>query len=151
MDTRDALEKANYRYFLGITTRWMDNDVYGHVNNVTYYSYFDTIANHFLIQEGGLDIHNGDIVGFVVSSSCQYRSPIAFPGNIQSGLRVEKLGNSSVQYGIAIFKGDETLASAHGKFTHVFVKRGTNTPVPIPSSLRSLLEGLVVSNSVPSN
>ena len=144
MSFEDVLEKANYRYFLDIATRWMDNDIYGHVNNVTYYSYFDTIANHFLIQEGGLKIQGGDIVAFVVASECQYRSPIAFPGTIQSALRVNKLGNSSVQYGIAIFKDDEVLASAFGTFTHVFVERGTNTSVSIPSGIRSSLEELVV-------
>jgi acyl-CoA thioester hydrolase len=143
MDSEEVLEKANYRYFLDIATRWMDNDIYGHVNNVTYYSYFDTITNHFLIHEGGLDIQNGDIVGFVVASSCQYRSPISFPGTIQSALRVDKLGNSSVQYGVAIFREGEIRPAAHGTFTHVFVDRGTHKSVPIPVDMKLALQGLV--------
>ncbi|MEM9257263.1 MAG: thioesterase family protein [Pseudomonadota bacterium] len=128
-----------YRVFYPITTRWMDNDVYGHVNNVIYYSYFDTVANRYLIEEGGLDIADGRIVGFVVNSGCQYHAPITYPDSIEAGLRVDRLGNSSVQYGIAIFKVGQAEACAHGHFVHVFVERAKNTSVPIPDALRKAL------------
>ncbi len=133
---------ADYRHFVAITTRWMDNDVYGHVNNVTYYSYFDSAVNAYLIEVGGLDIHNGEVVGFVVSSSCDYFASIAFPDAIEIGLRVGKLGNSSVQYELAVFKVGEEEACAAGRFVHVFVDRASNRPVPIPDALRTALARL---------
>lgn len=136
--------RANYKVFKPITTRWMDNDTYGHVNNVTYYSYFDTAANSYLIEEGGLDIHNGEAIGFVVNSGCSYESPIAYPDVIEAGLRVDRLGNSSVQYGIAIFKRGEEQAAAHGHFVHVFVNRESNKPTPIPAQLRQALQAILV-------
>lgn len=139
-----TLERADYRYFLPITTRWMDNDIYGHVNNVVYYSYFDTIANHFLITRAGLDIHTGDIVGFVVNSQCSYNSPIAYPEPVEGGFRVNRLGHSSVEYGIAIFKQDSDDACALGTFVHVFVNRVTRRPVALPPRLRSALETVLV-------
>lgn len=129
----------DYRYFHTIETRWMDNDIYGHVNNVTYYSYFDTTANHYLIKEAGLDIQNADEVGFVVSSSCQYLSPIQYPDTIKVGLRVNKLGTKSVEYGLAIFNGESAQASAHGTFTHVFVNRASGKSVAIPAAIKSKL------------
>ena len=135
--------REQYRYFLPIQTRWMDNDLYGHVNNVTYYSYFDTVANHYLIQRGGLDIAAGEIVGVVVDSQCSYRSSLAYPEVIDAALRVDRLGNSSVQYGIAIFREGEDSAAAHGYFTHVFVERAANRAVSIPDSLRAALERLL--------
>ncbi|MGE8497188.1 MAG: acyl-CoA thioesterase [Pseudomonas sp.] len=134
--------RQDYRHFQPITTRWHDNDVYGHVNNVTYYSYFDSAVNAYLIEVGGLDIHNGDVVGFVVSSSCDYFASIAFPDVIEIGLRVGKLGNSSVQYELAVFKAGEEEACAAGRFVHVFVDRTSNRPVPIPEALRSALARL---------
>ena len=97
-------QRLNYKYFSRITTRWMDNDIYGHINNVVYYSYFDSITNKYLIEEGGLDIQNADIIGFVVASNCQYKAPVSYPEPLTAGLRVNKLGNSSVEYGIGIFK-----------------------------------------------
>ena len=136
-------ERTNYSYFTDITTRWMDNDIYGHVNNVVYYSYFDSVANKFLIEEGGLDIHSAEIIGFVVASSCEYKSPIAYPDKIDAGLRVNKLGNSSVEYGIAIFKHGAESASAVGTFTHVFVNRATDKSVAIPTQIRSALEKIL--------
>jgi len=136
--------RADYRYFHPISTRWHDNDIYGHVNNVTYYSYFDSAMNTYLIHEGGLDIHNGGVVGFVISSSCDYFAPIAFPDAIEVGLRVGKLGNSSVQYELAIFKQGEQQACAAGKVVHVFVERAHNRSTPIPDGLRKTLEALVV-------
>ncbi|WP_407293549.1 acyl-CoA thioesterase [Stutzerimonas zhaodongensis] len=135
--------RADYRHFQSITTRWHDNDIYGHVNNVVYYSYFDSAVNTYLIERGGLDIHEGEVVGFVVSSSCDYFASIAFPDALEVGLRVGKLGNSSVQYELAIFKAGEAQACAAGRFVHVFVDRASNRPTPIPSGLRRALEALV--------
>ena len=136
--------RAAYAHFSPITTRWMDNDIYGHVNNVTYYSYFDSAVNAYLIAEGGLDIHGGEVVGFVVSSSCDYFASIAFPDRIEIGLRVGKLGNSSVQYELAVFKADEEEACAAGRFVHVFVDRSSNRPVSIPENLRAALTVLLM-------
>jgi acyl-CoA thioester hydrolase len=136
--------RAGYKVFYPITTRWSDNDIYGHVNNVTYYSYFDTAANQYLIEEGGLDIGDGDIVGYVVSSGCDYHAPLTYPEAIEAGLRVDRLGTSSVQYGIAIFRAGEDDALAHGHFVHVFVERTANRAVAIPRNLRTVLERLLV-------
>ena len=136
--------RGDYRHFQPITTRWHDNDIYGHVNNVTYSSYFDSAVNTYLITEGGLDIHDGEVVGFVVSSSCDYFASIAFPDVIEVGLRVGKLGNSSVQYELAIFKAGEEQACAAGRFVHVFVDRASNRPLSIPDTLRAALEPLRV-------
>lgn len=134
--------REDYRVFYPITTRWSDNDIYGHVNNVTYYSYFDSAANRYLIEEGGLDISDGRIVGYVVNSGCHYHAPVTYPEPIEAGLRVDRLGNSSVQYGIAIFREGEQRAAAHGHFVHVFVERAENKSVPIPENLRRALEKL---------
>ncbi|MBY8952615.1 acyl-CoA thioesterase [Pseudomonas carnis] len=136
--------RDDYRHFQPITTRWHDNDAYGHVNNVTYYSFFDTAVNTYLIEQGGLDIHDGEVVGFVVSSACDYFASIAFPECIEVGLRVGKLGNSSVQYELAVFKASEQEACAAGRFVHVFVDRASNQPVPIPGMLRDAMQRLVV-------
>ena len=136
--------RSDYRHFQAITTRWHDNDLYGHVNNVTYYSYFDSAVNTYLIEVGGLDIHNGEVVGFVVSSACDYFASIAFPEAIEVGLRVGKLGNSSVQYELAVFKAGESEACAAGRFVHVFVDRASNRPVSIPERLRTALAALLV-------
>ncbi len=136
--------RENYFHFSDITTRWSDNDVYGHVNNVIYYSYFDTAANNYLIEEGGFDIENSPVIGFVVNSGCNYNSSIAHPDKIEAGLRIDKLGNSSVQYGVAIFKKGEKSAAAHGHFVHVFVDRKTNKPVAIPDNIRESLHKILV-------
>ncbi|WP_439106817.1 acyl-CoA thioesterase [Congregibacter sp.] len=137
--------RTDYPWFTAITTRWSDNDVYGHVNNVIYYSYFDSVANRYLIDEGGLDIHDGDTVGLVVNSGCDYYSPVAYPEPLQGALRVDRLGNSSVQYGIGIFREGDEKACANGTFTHVFVDRASNKPVPIPAQMREALEAIAVS------
>lgn len=134
--------RADYRVFYPISTRWSDNDTYGHINNVIYYSYFDSVANRYLIEEGGLDIADGAVVGYVVSSGCDYHAPASYPEAIEGGLRVDRLGNSSVQYGIAIFREGEDEALAHGHFVHVFVNRAANRSVPIPEGLRAALEKL---------
>ena len=137
-------QRTDYAHFQPITTRWHDNDIYGHVNNVTYYSFFDTTVNTYLVEVGGLDIHDGNVVGFVVNSACDYFASIAFPERIDVGVRVGKLGNSSVQYELAVFKADEPDACAAGRFVHVFVDRASNQPVAIPAGLREVLERLVV-------
>lgn len=144
MAKKAIVKRDAYQVFYPLTTRWMDNDIYGHVNNVTYYSYFDTAANTFLINHCGLDIHNGDIVGFVVSSGCEYLAPIAFPDKVEVGLRIENLGNSSVQYGIGIFKAQEESVCAFGHFVHVFVDRKTNKPVKISGVMRENMEKILV-------
>jgi len=134
--------RHDYRRFQPITTRWHDNDIYGHVNNVVYYGFFDTAVNNYLIQQGGLDIQGGEIVGFVVSSACDYFASIAYPDVIEVGLRVARLGNSSVQYELAIFREGEQEACAAGRFVHVFVERASNRPTAIPGRLRAALEAL---------
>lgn len=145
MSTQSIETRDQYRYFLELQTRWMDNDLYGHVNNVTYYSYFDTVVNKFLIDEGGLDIHHAPTIGVVVESHCNYRQAIAYPDLIACGLRVGKLGTSSVRYEVGIFPGSNDMAAASGHFVHVFVEREGNRPVPIPEPIREALAGIYVS------
>lgn len=141
MSMRDAA-REQFRHFLSIPTRWMDNDIYGHVNNVVYYSYFDTAVNQFLIERGVLDIHKGEVVGFVVDSGCAYFSSISFPDTIHAGIRVAKLGNSSVRYEIALYRNDDALPCAAGHFVHVYVERSSNRSVPIPTNVRAILTTL---------
>ena len=138
---RDAARSA-FAHFIAIPTRWMDNDVYGHVNNVQYYSYFDTAVNQFLIERGVLDIHKGEVVGFVVDSGCAYFSSVSFPDTIHAGIRVAKLGNSSVRYEIALYRNDDALPCAAGHFVHVYVERRNNRSVSIPANVRDVLETL---------
>jgi acyl-CoA thioester hydrolase len=121
-------------------TRWMDNDSYGHVNNVQYYSFFDTAVNQFLVARGVLDIHADQVVGLVVDSGCSYFSSISFPDVIHAGIRVAKLGNSSVRYEIALYRNDDALPCAAGHFVHVYVERSSNRSAPIPAMVRELLE-----------
>jgi acyl-CoA thioester hydrolase len=132
--------RALFRHFLPIPTRWMDNDVYGHVNNVVYYAYFDTVINEYLIAHGGLDIAAGPVIGLCVESHCAYAKPVAFPQALDAGLRVAHLGTSSVRYEIGIFARGEDEASAHGWFVHVFVDRAGRKATPIPPSLRAALD-----------
>ena len=136
---RDSPRSA-YLHFLTIPTRWMDNDVYGHVNNVVYYSYFDTVVNQFLIERGVLDIHQGEVVGFVVDSGCSYFSSVSFPDVIHAGIRVAKLGNSSVRYELALYRNDDALPCAAGHFVHVYVERASKRAVPIPAPVRDVLQ-----------
>ena len=135
--------RAQFRHFLPIPTRWMDNDIYGHVNNVVYYSYFDTVVNGFLIERGMLDPDSAEVIGLVVESGCQYVAPLAFPQTVVAGLRVAKLGNSSVRYEVGLFAGDADKAAAFGHFVHVYVDRGSRRPVPLPAPLRATLETLI--------
>ena len=137
-------KRTDYKHILPLQTRWADNDVYGHVNNVAYYGYFDTIVNEYLISCGALDIHAGAVIGLVVETGCKYFAPLEFPQKLEGALRVARIGNSSVRYELAIFKeGDETPA-AEGHFVHVYVDRKTRRPVPLPSALRSALEKIAV-------
>ncbi len=132
--------RARYPHFLTIPTRWMDNDIYGHVNNVVYNSYFDTVINGYLIDPGALDIHGGPVVGVCAESACRYRAAFAFPESVEAGLRVAHLGRSSVRYEIGLFKTGEEAAAAEGHFVHVFVDRKAMTPVPVPETIRAALE-----------
>ncbi|MEA2280630.1 MAG: acyl-CoA thioester hydrolase [Solirubrobacteraceae bacterium] len=136
--------RAGYPHALAIATRWMDNDVYGHVNNVQYYSYFDTVINEYLISDGGLDIHAGAVIGLCAESHCAYKAALAFPETVHAGLRVTKLGRTSVRYEIGLFRGEDAEPVAEGWFVHVFVDREQRRPAEIPEPLRAALSRLVV-------
>jgi acyl-CoA thioester hydrolase len=137
-----AEPRTNYKVFSDISTRWSDNDVYGHVNNVVYYSWFDTAVNAYLIDQGVLDITQGSTIGLVVETQCNYFASLAFPQKVQAGIRVAKLGTSSVRYEVGIF-GDDALTAAKGHFIHVYVDAQTRKPVPLPLPLKTVLEKLV--------
>lgn len=139
----DRAEKrplSAYRHTSSIPTRWMDNDVYGHVNNVNYYSFFDTAVNGFLIDGGALDIHAGEVVGLVVETKCRYFAPLSFPESIQAGIAVSSIGTSSVRYEIGLFREGECEPAAEGYFIHVYVDKETRRPTSLPDKLKSLLE-----------
>jgi acyl-CoA thioester hydrolase len=138
-ETRDR-----YRHLTTIPTRWMDNDVYGHVNNATYYSYFDTAVNRFLIERGVLDLERSGTIFIVVETRCRFHRPITFPDVVEAGLRVARLGNSSVQWEIGLFRRGDEAAAATGLFVHVHVDRATRRPVPVPPDVRAALSDLVV-------
>jgi len=143
--SRHRPNRAEYRFFLEIPTRWMDNDVYRHVNNVTYYSWFDTVVARFLLGSGAIDMQASPVVGVVVETLCRYHAPVAFPDTVTAGLRVDRLGSTSIRYGIAIFREDEDIASADGHFVHVYVDRATlHRPTPLPGKLRDAAAALVV-------
>ena len=131
-----------YPHIAPIQTRWADNDIYGHVNNVAYYGYFDTIVNSYLVERGLLNIHTGDIIGLVVETGCQYFAPLAFPDALEGALRVAHLGTSSVKYELGIFKKGEDSAAAEGHFVHVYVDRETRRPVQLQGAFRSALSEL---------
>lgn len=135
--------RSDFPHFLEIPTRWMDNDAYQHVNNVVYYSYFDTAVNRLLIDRGLLDINRDTVVGMVVDTGCSYFSSIAFPDTVHAGLRVAKLGNTSVRYELALFRNDEATPAAGGHFVHVYVDRISNRPVAVPSAVREMLASLI--------
>ena len=137
-----AHRRAQYVHFLPIQTRWSDNDVYGHVNNVVYYSWFDTVVNEYLIAAGALDIQASAVVGLVVETQCNYFSELAFPQRVDAGLRVAHAGRSSVRYELALFAADSDAASAQGHFVHVYVDRASRRPVPLPTPLRAAVERL---------
>jgi len=129
-----------YPHVSDIQTRWMDNDVYGHVNNVVYYSFFDTAVNRFLIEGGVLDIHEGDVIGLVVETNCRYFAPLEFPEPVRAGIAVSHIGTSSVRYEIGLFAGDAQEPAAQGHFVHVYVDRKTRRPTSLPKDFRALLE-----------
>ncbi|MEF9955754.1 MAG: thioesterase family protein [Acinetobacter sp.] len=131
--------REQFKFFFSIQTRWADNDIYGHVNNVTYYSYFDTAANSLLIQKTGFDIHHSKMIGLVVDSACSFLQELSFPEVVEVGVAIGKIGNSSLRYELAIFKQNQQLAAAQGHFVHVFVDRESRQTVTIPQTMRDLL------------
>ncbi|HEY0847911.1 MAG TPA: thioesterase family protein [Noviherbaspirillum sp.] len=143
----EAKKRSDFKHFHAITTRWMDNDAYGHVNNVVYYSWFDTVVNEFLIVNRVLDIERSPVIGLVIETQCNYFASVAFPERIEAGLRVSKLGNSSVRYEVGIFREGEETASAQGHFVHVYVDRETRKPSAIPADMRALLQSIEVKPS----
>ncbi|AMO24112.1 thioesterase family protein [Ramlibacter solisilvae] len=134
--------RSAYRYFRDITTRWMDNDVYAHVNNVVYYSWFDTAVNGYLLEQRVLDFKASPAVGLVVETGCNYFASIAFPDIVRAGVRVTRIGQSSVRYEVGLFANDEDEAAAQGHFVHVYVDRVTRRPMPLPADLRRALEAI---------
>jgi acyl-CoA thioester hydrolase len=141
---KSAETRASYAHFTRLDTRWSDNDAYGHVNNIVYYAFFDTAVNRHLIGSGCLDIHNSPAIGLVVETQCRYFKPIAYPDVVDVGLRVAKLGTSSVRYEIGLFANDDDAVAAQGHFVHVYVDRATNKPVPVPDHTRRVLQGLAL-------
>ncbi len=143
-DRPSPLPRHAFVHHTALTTRWLDNDVYGHLNNVVHYSLFDTAVNRYLIDAGALDIHDGDVVGFVAHTQCHYFAPLAFPQEIVAGVRVARVGRSSVTYEIALFGDDAPECAALGRFTHVYVDRATRRPVALPPPLRAAVDALAV-------
>ena len=137
-------QRGAYPVLRQISTRWSDNDVYGHVNNVVYYSWFDTAVNAYLIEQGALDIHGGQTIGLVIETQCNYFAPLAFPQTVEAGIRVAHIGSSSVRYEVGLFAAGETRSAAAGHFVHVYVDRETRRPVPLPPALREALQPLRV-------
>ena len=136
--------RGDFRHFHAITTRWMDNDAYGHVNNVVYYSWFDTVVNQFLIANGMLDVERSPVIGLVVETHCNYFASVAFPDQVTAGMRVTRLGNASVRYEVGIFRNDDDSAAACGHFVHVYVDRETRRPAAIPDAMRALLQTVLI-------
>ena len=134
--------RSSYRVFRSIPTRWMDNDLYGHVNNVVYYSWFDTAVNAHLIERGALDIHGGSTIGFVVETQCNYFAPLVFPQTVEAGIRVAHAGSSSVRYEVGLFAKGAEMAAAQGHFVHVYVDRTTQRPVRLPEALQAVVDDL---------
>jgi acyl-CoA thioester hydrolase len=135
-------DRGAFRHYSTLQTRWEDNDVYGHVNNVVYYSFFDTAVNRYLIEAGALDIEAGAVIGLVVETQCRYHAPLAFPDTLQIGIRVARIGTSSVRYEVGVFRAGEEEAAADGHFVHVYVDRVTRRPVPLPEALRTALAAI---------
>ena len=134
--------REGYKAFRTITTRWMDNDAHGHVNNVVYYSWFDTVVNAHLIEQGVLDIEHGEVIGLVIETQCNYFASLAFPQAVEAGLRVAHIGKSSVRYEVGLFAAGEPLTAAKGHFVHVYVDRATRRPTALTAALKSVLESL---------
>ena len=146
MSRPPAENRSDFAHFHKIETRWKDNDIFGHVNNVVYYSYIDTAVNSFLIQQGVLDLQNSKVVGLVAETQCRYNSSLAFPDTVYVGLRLAHLGNSSIRYEFGVFRNDEEVASAQGHFVHVYVDTTTNRTVPMPETLVRAADLLRVTN-----
>lgn len=144
MESEKLMHRSDYSFFKNITTRWADNDIYGHINNVVYYSYFDTVANQYLIEFADFNPISAPVIGVIVHSNCNYIKPIAYPDKIEAGLTVKKLGRSSVTYGIGIFRQGESAACAYGEFVHVFVNRKDNLPISIPTKIRESLQKILI-------
>ena len=140
--------RADFPHLYRITTRWDDNDAYGHVNNVRYYAFFDTAINEWLVREGGLDIHGGDVIGLCAESHCTFAAPLAFPDDVEVGLRVGHLGRTSVRYELGVFAAGVEQPAADGWFVHVFVDRATRRPAGPPPRLRAALERLAGDKSL---
>jgi acyl-CoA thioester hydrolase len=136
--------RGAYKHFLPISTRWADNDVYGHINNVVYYSFFDTVVNGYLLEQGALDIEKSEVVGLVVETQCNYFSSIAYPQQVEAGLRVARVGNSSVRYEVGIFVQGAKTAAAQGHFVHVYVDRKTQRPSALPDALKAALQRIAI-------
>ena len=143
MESAKLIHRSDYSYFHLITTRWADNDIYGHINNVVYYSYFDTVTNQYLIEFADFNPINASIIGVVVHSNCTYIKAIAYPNKIEAGLTIKKLGKTSVTYGIGIFKKGEKAAYAYGEFVHVFVNRKDNQPTSIPKKINEAFQKIL--------
>lgn len=141
-DPQEAPTRADYRHFTSISTRWSDNDAYRHVNNVVYYGFFDTAVNQHLLNAGVLDLEASPVVGLVVQTQCRYLAPISFPDRVTVGLRVARIGRSSLAYELAVFRNDEPQASALGEFVHVYVDRASGKPVPVPTPVREAVAPL---------
>ncbi len=139
MSLQERHLRTGFNHFVPVQTRWMDNDVYGHVNNVNYYSYFDTAVNSYLVEQGVLDIHHGAVIGLVVETQCTYLRSVAFPDALEAGLRVIHLGRSSVRYEIGLFKCGDESAAAVGQFVHVYVDRDSRRPTPVDEKFRASL------------
>jgi len=144
MESEKLMHRSDYSYFKNITTRWADNDIYGHINNVVYYSYFDTVANQYLIEFADFNPVSAPVIGVIVHSNCNYIKAIAYPDKIEAGLTVKKLGRSSVTYGIGVFRQGESAACAYGEFVHVFVNRKNNLPMSIPTKIRESLQKILI-------
>lgn len=145
MSDAPAETRARYPHLAPLPTRWMDNDLYGHINNVVYYSFFDTVINEYLIRAGGLDIHGGEAIGLAVETMCRFHRPLTYPEAVDAGLRVGKLGSTSVRYEVGLFRAGDALPAATGHFVHVFVDRATRRPQPIPAAIRAALARLMPS------
>jgi len=142
-DRKPLRLRKHYRAWRNISTRWMDNDVYGHVNNVVYYSWFDTAVNAWLVEQGLLNIEAGDLIGLVAETGCTYARPVAFPAEVQAGISVSRIGNTSVRYDIGLFLAGQPEPAAEGFFIHVYVDRGTRKPVPVPDNWRGKLQTIL--------
>jgi acyl-CoA thioester hydrolase len=143
MTREPPARREDFPAFTPMPTRWMDNDAYGHVNNVVYYAWFDTVVNRFLIDAGTLDIAGSPTVGLVVETGCRYHASVTYPEEVTIGLRVAHLGTSSVRYELAVFRTDEDVAAAEAHFVHVYVDRATQRPVPIPETARAAMRRLL--------